>query len=104
MGNNCSDNYSYTACSIFIIIIVMNISSLKEDLNIEKRISVTPDIAKKYIESGFKVMLPNNYGLHLGYDDEDYRKIGVEIKKDEKELILSSDIIIQVSLPSNEKI
>jgi hypothetical protein len=28
----------------------------------------------------------------------------VEIKKDEKELILSSDIIIQVSLPSNEKI
>ena len=35
----------------------MRIVSVSEDKNIEKRVAVTPEIAKKYISLGFEVML-----------------------------------------------
>ena len=44
----------------------MKIVSLSENKNIEKRIAITPDIAKKYIDLGFEVSLSENYGSHLG--------------------------------------
>ena len=34
---------------------------VSEDLNFEKRIAITPEIAKKFIENGFDLFLPNNY-------------------------------------------
>ena len=48
----------------------MIIGSLLEDKKIEKRISITPETAKKYIDQGFKVILPKNYGEHLGLKDK----------------------------------
>ena len=39
----------------------MKIASVSENLNIEKRIAITPEIAKKYISNGFEVLLPKNY-------------------------------------------
>ena len=44
----------------------MNIGSVSENKKIEKRISITPDIVKKYISLGLKVNLPKGYGDHLG--------------------------------------
>ena len=82
----------------------MKIVSIAEDKKIEKRISITPEIAKKYISNGFEISLPKNYGEHLGFIDEDYKYQGVSIIEDEKELIQSSDIIIQLGLPSDDKL
>ena len=82
----------------------MKIVSIAEDKKIEKRISITPEIAKKYISNGFEISLPKNYGEHLGFIDEDYKSQGVNIIEDEKELIQSSDIIIQLGLPSDDKL
>tara|TARA_B100000902_G_scaffold28425_1_gene34210 strand:- start:517 stop:1605 length:1089 start_codon:yes stop_codon:yes gene_type:complete len=82
----------------------MKIVSIAEDKKIEKRISITPEIAKKYISNGFEISLPKNYGEHLGFNDEDYKSQGVNIIEDEKELIQSSDIIIQLGLPSDDKL
>ena len=31
--------------------------------------------------------MPNNYGSHLGFDDEDYKNLGVSILENEKEII-----------------
>ena len=42
----------------------MKIGSLSEDLNIEKRVAITPEIAKKYSSLGFEVLLSKDYGLH----------------------------------------
>ena len=81
----------------------MRIASVKENLEIEKRIAITPDIAKKYISLGMEVSVPENYAIHLGINDNQYSDIGVLICKDEKELIRSSDILIQLTLPSEEK-
>ena len=81
----------------------MRICSTSENKQSEKRISITPDIAKKYINLGLEVSLIENYGLHLGYDDNQYKSFGVNIIKDEKELINKSDIIVQLALLSDDK-
>ena len=82
----------------------MKIVSIAEDKSIEKRISITPEIAKKYISNGFEISLPKNYGEHLGFIDEDYKSQGVNIIEDEKELIQSSDIIVQLGLPTDNRL
>jgi NAD(P) transhydrogenase subunit alpha len=82
----------------------MRIVSFLENQKIEKRIAITPEIAKKYIALGFEISLSENYGEHLGFDDNEYKELGVKIFKDEKEIINSADIIVQLGLPSDEKI
>ncbi len=82
----------------------MRICSTSENKKSEKRIAITPEVSKKYINLGFKVSLIENYGLHLGYDDNQYKELGVSIIKDEKELINNSDIIVQLGLLSDDKI
>ena len=82
----------------------MIIASLLEDQKIEKRISVTPEIAKKYIELGFEVHIVENYGKHLGFENKEYLDFGVKVISDEKEIIQNADVIIQLGLPNDNKI
>ena len=79
----------------------MKIVSVSEDKKIEKRISITPDIAKKYLSLGFEVSLNENYANHLGFSDDKFKELGVHILKDENELINGADIIIQLRLLSD---
>ena len=72
----------------------MRIVSVSENQKLEKRIAITPDIAKKYIALGLEVSLSENYGEHLGFKDSEYKELGVKISKDEKEIISSADIIV----------
>ena len=81
----------------------MKIASILENQKIEKRIAITPEIAKKYISLGLEVSLPENYGSHLGIKDEEYKELGVSISKDEKEIISSADIIVQLGLLDDDK-
>ena len=82
----------------------MRISSLAENLNFEKRISITPEIAKKYIGLGFKLFLPKSYGVHLGFSDDQYKNLGISLLDNDEELIKNSDIIIQLGLPDDKKL
>ena len=68
----------------------MIIGSILENQNFEKRITITPEIVKKYISLGCEVRLVENYGSHLGIKDEHYKNAGVKILKG---AILLSDII-----------
>ena len=81
----------------------MRIVSILENQNIEKRIAITPEIAKKYIALGFEVLLSKSYGDHLGFRDEEYKELGVKICKDEKEILETTDVIVQLGLISNDK-
>jgi H+-translocating NAD(P) transhydrogenase subunit alpha len=81
----------------------MKIASILENQKIEKRIAITPESAKKYISLGLEVSLAENYGNHLGIKDEEYKELGVSISKDEKEIISSADIIVQLGLLSDNK-
>ena len=82
----------------------MNLASVLENKNIEKRIAITPEIAKKYISLGFNLTLPNNYGTHLGFSDEDYKNLGVNFLENEDEIIKNSEIVIQLGLPDDKKL
>ena len=81
----------------------MKIGSILENQSIEKRIAITPEVVKKYISLGFELCLIKNYGIHLGINDEDYLKVGAKISEDEKEILKSSDIIVQLGMLSDEK-
>ena len=82
----------------------MKIASLTENKTIEKRVAITPEMAKKYISVGFEVFLPTGYASHLGFDDEKYKSQGVKIVKNENDIIENSDVIVQLSLPSDDKL
>ena len=82
----------------------MKIVSISEDKKIEKRIAITPEITKKYLALGFDVNLIKNYGEHLGFKDKEYSDQGAKILSDEKEIIKSGDIIVQLGLPSDDKL
>ena len=82
----------------------MIIGSIKEDLTLEKRVSITPESAKNIIGLGLKVCIEKNYASHLGISDSDYEKVGVEIKDSTIEVMNSSNLIIKVNCPSDNEI
>ncbi len=82
----------------------MRIVSINENKNYEKRVAITPEIAKKYLSNGFEVCLPASYGKHLGFADTEYKDVGVIIENDEKKILESADIIVQLGIPSNDKL
>ena len=82
----------------------MRIASTLENQKLEKRVAITPEIAKKYISLGIDVSLSENYASHLGINDEEYKELGVSILKDDKEIINSADVIVQLGLIPNDKI
>ena len=81
----------------------MRIGSILENIGNEKRITITPDIVKKYMSMGFEICLPENYGSHIGIKDKEYLEFGVKFIKDENEIINNSDIIVQLGMLSDEK-
>ena len=82
----------------------MRIASTLENQKVEKRIAITPEIAKKYIALGFEIFLTENYGQHLGFKDSDFKESGVKILNDESEILKNADIIIQLGLLSDENL
>ena len=77
----------------------MKIGSISEDLNFEKRISLTPELSKKYLDLGVEIFINKNYGIHLGFHDTDYKKKGVQILNDVNEVINISNSLLLVNLP-----
>jgi len=80
----------------------MRIVSVLENQKIEKRIAITPEIAKKYIALGFEVCIQESYGEHLGFKDSEFKEFGVKIFQDTKEVLSDADVIVQLGLPSDE--
>ena len=79
----------------------MIIGSLSENKDLEKRISITPDIAKKYINLGFEINLSENYGKHLGFKEKEYTELGVKFISDDKKGFMNSTFILCSLDPNN---
>ena len=62
----------------------MIISSTSENKEIEKRVAITPEITKKYINLGFQIQLIKNYGKHIGFEDSHFKDAGAKIINDEE--------------------
>ena len=68
---------------------------------VEKRISITPDFLKKYIDSGLQVSIEKSMGEHLGFLDDNFKELGAEIVE-RKKGFLEADIICLVNKLSEE--
>ncbi len=81
----------------------MIIASLSENKEKEKRLAVTPEITKKYIDLGLDLLLPKNYGSHLGFDDSEYKSLGANFFDSDEKIINEADIIIQLGMLEEKK-
>ena len=68
---------------------------------LEKRISITPDFLKKYIDSGLQVSIEKSMGEHLGFLDDNFKELGAEIVE-RKKGFLEADIICSVNKLNEE--
>jgi H+-translocating NAD(P) transhydrogenase subunit alpha len=82
----------------------MIVGSIKEDLSLEKRVSITPETAKNIINLGLKICIENDYATHLGIKDSEYKDVGVEIKNSSNEVLNISNLLLKVNCPSTEEI
>ena len=82
----------------------MIIASIKENINLEKRISITPETAKNLIALGLSINLEKNYATHLGIDDKEYENYGVKFFNNSSEPINNSDLILRVNCPNDRDV
>ena len=80
----------------------MNVGSTKET-SPEKRISITPDTSKSFLNLGLKVLIEKGYGASLGYDDSDYKNNGAEVLNSPDEVLSKSDLICKVNFPTEKE-
>ena len=73
------------------------IGSVKEDLSVEKRVSITPETVKKFVNLGFSINLEKKYAEHLNINDEEYKKNGANINFSKEEIFEKSEIILKVN-------
>ena len=81
----------------------MIIGSISENLKLEKRVAITPDIVKKYKSLGLDVNLCKDYALHLGISDKEYINEGASIKS-EQDIISNSDAILQMNILNEDNL
>ena len=82
----------------------MIVGSTKEDLAIEKRVSLTPETAKNIVSLGLKICIEKNYAAHLGIQDRQYAEVGVEIKNSSSEVLENCNLLIKVNCPTDKEI
>ena len=82
----------------------MIVGSIKENISLEKRISITPESAKNIIALGLNVSLEINYAKHIGINNQDYENVGVTILSSAEEVIKNCNLLVQVECPSDQTI
>ena len=70
----------------------MKIGILKETQKSEKRVSVSPNIAKLLIAKGFEILVEKEAGSASSFKDSDYSEIGALVQN--KATIFKNSIII----------
>jgi len=80
------------------------IGSVKEDLSVEKRVSITPESVKNLTNLGFSINLEKKYAEHLGINDEDYKKNGANTNLSKEEVFEKSEIILKVNFLSDNEV
>ena len=77
----------------------MIIGSISEQDANETRIPLTPEVTAKLTAFGHHILLKKGYGASLGYTDTAYLNTGAKITNSTKEILQSSEIIVQITPP-----
>jgi len=81
----------------------MKIGILKETQKGERRVAITPNIAKQLVEKGFEVKVEEDAGLTSNYKNSDYSKAGAPIRSKE-DIFKNSDVLIKINPFENSEI
>ncbi len=76
----------------------------KETVPHEKRVALTPEVAKKLVESGLAVMVEKGAGHNAGISDEAYEQAGAVLSKDKNKLYKEGGLVVRVQPPSEDEI
>lgn len=82
----------------------MKIVALKERALHEKRVAITPSIAKMYVALGIEVLIESGAGDLAKFSDDDFKKSGAKIFTSVSDTIKKADIVVKVQpTPKKEK-
>lgn len=71
----------------------------KEIKNHEYRVGLTPAAVKEFISHGHQVVVENNAGAAIGFDNEQYMAAGASIEQSPEAIFASADMIVKVKEP-----
>ncbi len=57
----------------------MRVAALRERIEGERRVAITPESAKQLVDAGLTVMIEQTAGIESGYADDAYRAAGAEV-------------------------
>lgn len=71
----------------------------KEIKNHEYRVGLTPSAVKEFVSNGHKVIVENDAGTAIGFDNEQYIQAGAEISHSAGEIFAKAEMIVKVKEP-----
>ena len=77
----------------------MIISVPKEIVPGERRVALTPDVAKRLVGAGVTVRVETGAGIEASYPDEAYTKVGATIVNDGAAVWKDTDVVVKVQPP-----
>ena len=77
----------------------MTVGVPKEIHDGERRVAITPEVARHLQSSGFPVAIESGAGVGASFEDDAYREAGATVVPTTRELWASSDIILKVRAP-----
>ncbi len=80
-------------------VILVIIAIPKETKDRERRVALSPEIAKELIDKGFTVHVEKGAGLESYFSDSLYQDAGAKVIGDRSELFSSADVILMVNAP-----
>jgi NAD(P) transhydrogenase subunit alpha len=82
----------------------VKVGVLAETRQGERRVALIPDTTARLIASGFEVVVEAGAGEQASFTDDAYRKVGVEIEAERKDLLDTADVILSVQSPLLEDV
>jgi len=80
----------------------MNIAVLNETSSDEARVALMPDSIQKLVTAKASVSVESGAGLGAARTDDDFANAGATVVKDRNALLMTADVLVCVSRPTNE--
>lgn len=82
----------------------MKVGALKEHLDGENRVAITPSSAAHLQKLGHEVFIESGAGTRAGFTDQAYSAAGVTVASDAADLIGTADVVVKVRPPESDEI
>ncbi len=78
----------------------MVIAAMAESRSDERRVALTPDVARLYSERGWRVRVQAGAGVDASFPDRTYAEAGASVAKDVEALLDGADAVLKVQPPT----